>query len=93
MVSTPCSKPHCKNSTFLFLEAIMVSVLLIAVTVSIAIIAVLAILFSIFLYLRHKKAKRKMDEAQLIYGANLEAERNKKKKSWKQRLITRKTIK
>lgn len=73
----------------------MEQTVLIVVTVGIIIIAIGAILVSIFFYQRHKKTKRKFDEAQMVYGAKLEAERaaQKGKKSWKQRLITRKTIK
>ena len=72
----------------------MESTILIILIICIVGVAVGAVIFSLLFYMRQKKARLKLAEAEAMYGAKQEAERLKKanKKSWKQRLITRKTI-
>lgn len=72
----------------------MDSTVLIVIIICIVGVAVGAVIFSLWFYMRQKKARLKLAEAEAMYGAKQEAERLKKanKKSWKQRLITRKTI-
>ena len=72
----------------------MESTILIILIICIVGVAVGAVIFSLWFYMRQKKARLKLAEAEAMYGAKQEAERLKKanKKSWKQRLITRKTI-
>ena len=63
------------------------------VAVSVVLAVILAVICGVYCYLRRKRARKQYEEA-LLHGAQQEIQQNQKtKKSWKQRLITRKTIK
>ena len=71
----------------------MDSPVLITVTVLLVILAVGAILLSLFLYLRHRKAKQKLAEAKYAFDAQQFEKSQKAKKGWKHKFMARKTIK
>ena len=67
---------------------------LIVIIIGVLVIAIAAIVVSLFLYMRHRKTKQRLADAEALYGAKQAADNLKKSKgkNWKQRLITRKTI-